>query len=411
MSSFSTALSGLTANSTALNIVGNNLANLNTDGYKDDGVQFEDMLQQLNAGTIIGGGVAPPTADKSFTQGTIQSTGGRLDAAIQGNGFFVVNDAAGDTFYTRDGNFQENLNGFLTNSQGQIVQGYSAVNGVLNTNGAIGPISLAALASQAPVASTKMTISANLDASSAVGTSFSTPIQVVDSLGATHTLTATFKKTGANAWSYDLTIPGEDTKTGTPGTPVSLGNGTLTFDSTGKLTAPAAGAPATEKTTGGLASGANDLNISWSFFDPNGTPLITQYAQTSAASGTTQDGIQAATVNNVTLTDGGILMASYSSGKQVPIAQIALASIGNPESLISVGNNNYQLGTDTQTPSVGVPQTGARGQILGGSAESSNVDLATEFTNLIIYQRGYQANSKVITTLDQITQTLLQIQP
>lgn len=208
-----------------------------------------------------------------------------------------------------------------------------------------------------------------------------------------------------------MTIPGQDTKTGTAATPVSLGTGTLAFDATGKLTTPAAGAPATEKTTGGLADGANDLNISWSFFDANSAPLVTQYAQTSASSATTQDGLQAATVNNIQLTDGGTLMASYSSGKQVAIAQVALASIGNPESLLSVGNNNYQLGATTQTPSIGQPQTGSRGQILGGSTEASNVDLAKEFTNLIVYQRGYQANSKVITTLDQITQSLLAIQP
>jgi flagellar hook protein FlgE len=256
-----------------------------------------------------------------------------------------------------------------------------------------------------------MTISANLNASSATGTTFATPIQVVDSLGATHTLTATYTKTGPNAWSYAVTIPGEDTKTGTAGTPVSIGTGTFTFDAKGNLTSPAAGTPETLKTTGGLASGANDLNIAWSLYDASGTPTITQYAQTSASSATTQDGLQAAQVTGVTLANGGILMASYSSGKQVAIAQVALASIGNPNSLISVGNNDYHLGADTQTPSVGVAQTGDRGQILGGSLEASNVDLATEFTNLIVYQRGYQANSKVITTLDQISQTLLALQP
>lgn len=181
MSSFSIALSGLSANSSALDIVGNNLANLNTQGYKDNNADFQDVLQQTTGGTIIGGGVAPPTSNKNFAQGSIQSTGGLLDAAIQGNGFFVLKDTAGTTLYTRDGSFQVDANGFLTNTTGQQVQGYSAVNGVLNATGAAGPISLSALASQPPVATTKMTISANLDAGAATGTTFSTPIQVVDS--------------------------------------------------------------------------------------------------------------------------------------------------------------------------------------------------------------------------------------
>lgn len=411
MSSFSIALSGLSANSDALNIVGNNLANLNTQAFQGSSADFQDILQQVSGGTIIGGGVAPPTANRSFAQGSIQSAGGLLDAAIQGSGFFVLQSPSGNISYTRDGSFQVNANGFLVTATGEEVQGWSAVNGVLNSTGATGPISLSALGSQQPIATANMTMSANLDASAAIGTTFSSPIQVVDSLGATHTLTVTYTKNGANTWGYAVTIPGEDTTTGTAGTPVSLATGTLTFDATGKLTAPAPGAPVAIKTTGGLADGANDLNINWSLYDTNNVPNVTQFAQTSASSATTQDGLQAAQVNSVTLTTGGTLMASYSSGKQVAIAQVALASIGNPTSLQSIGNNQYQLGADTQTPSIGVPQTGSRGQILGGSLEASNVDLATEFTNLIVYQRGYQANSKVITTLDQMSQTLLAIQP
>ena len=254
-----------------------------------------------------------------------------------------------------------------------------------------------------------MSLTANLDASAADNATVSTPLQVVDSLGVSHVLTYTFTKTGSNAWKYDITMPGEDLTTGTPGPPVSLATGNLTFDSAGNLTAPLPAAPVDVKTTGGLVSGAANLDMTWSLYSPTGGSLLTQFAQTSAASATSQDGVQAAQLTGITLGDGGTLMATFSSGKEIAIAQVALAAIGNPDSLVSVGNNNYQLGTDTLTPTVGLPQTGNRGQILGGSLESSNVDLAKEFTNLIIYQRGYQANAKVITTQDQLSQVLLNI--
>jgi len=407
--SFSTALSGLAANNTALDVVGNNLANLNTTGFKADAIEFKDIMGQTSGSTEIGAGVATSGTSKQFSQGSIQPTSGALDAAIEGNGVFVLRNNAGSTLYTRAGSFKFDGTGTLVTATGEKVQGWTAVNGVLDTTGNIGDISITAVASQPPTPTTKMTLTANLDASAAVGTKFSTPLQVVDSLGVTHVLTYTFAKTGSNAWTYDVSIPGEDLTGGTAGTPTSLANGSLTFDSAGNLTSPAAGSPVNIATTTGLVSGATDLNMTWSLYSPAGTSLLTQFAQTSAASATSQDGVLAAQLTGITLGDGGTLMATFSSGKQVSIAQVSLAAIGNPDSLVSVGNNNFQLGTDTLTPTVGLPQTGNRGQILGGSLESSNVDLAKEFTNLIIYQRGYQANAKVITTQDQLSQVLLNI--
>jgi flagellar hook protein FlgE len=407
--SFSTALSGLAANNTALDVVGNNLANLNTTGFKADSILFKDIMGQTSGSTVIGAGVATTGTSKQFTQGSIQPTAGPLDAAIEGNGAFVLRNGSGTTLYTRAGNFSFDGTGTLVTGTGEKVQGWSAVNGVLTTNGNVGDISITAIASQSPTATTKMALDANLDASAPTGTKFSTPLQVVDSLGVTHILTYSFTKTGSNAWDYDISIPGEDLTGGTAGTPQSLANGSLTFDSAGNLTAPAAGAPVDVKTTTGLVSGANDLDMQWSLYAADGTSLLTQFSQTSAASSTSQDGIQAAQLTGIKLGDGGTLMATFSSGKQLAIAQIAVAAIGNPDSLISVGNNNFQVGTNTLTPTVGLPNTGNRGTILGGSLESSNVDLAREFTNLIIYQRGYQANAKVITSQDQIDQVLLNI--
>jgi flagellar hook protein FlgE len=407
--SFSTALSGLAASSTALDVVGNNLANLNTTGFKADDILFKDIMGETSGSTEIGAGVATTGTSKQFTQGSIQPTAGALDVAIEGNGLFVLRNTAGTSLYTRTGSFKFDGHGTLVTATGERVQGWSAVNGVLDTNGNVGDISITALASQPPATTTKMTLSTNLDASGATGAIFSTPLQVVDSLGVTHVLSFTFTKTGSNTWDYDVSIPGEDLVGGTLGVPQSLANGNLVFDSSGKLTTPAAGAPVNVATTTGLVSGANDLNIDWSLYSPDGTPLLTQYAQPSAASATTQDGVLAAQLTGLRMGDGGSLMATFSSGKQVAVAQVALAAIGNPDSLVSVGNNNYQLGTQTLTPTVGMPETGNRGKLLGGSLESSNVDLAKEFTNLIIYQRGYQANAKVITTQDQLSQVLLNI--
>jgi flagellar hook protein FlgE len=406
MSSFSTALSGLTANNAALDVVGNNLANLNTQGFKTSDVQFKDVMGEVTSTAQTGAGVSAPYTSRQFTQGSVQSTGGLFDAAIQGNGMFVVKATSGDPLYTRDGSFKVDGNGLLVTQTGERVQGWPALNGVVNASGAPGDISVTDLAAQVPSATTQMTLSANLDATAAVGDTFSTPLQVVDSLGATHVATMNFKKTAANKWDYTVTLPGEELTAGTAGTPSSLKTGSLTFSSAGKLTTPDATAPITVPATG-LKNGAADLSIDWSLYNTDGSPLLTQYAQTSAATGSTQQGIQPASVTGVSITTGGTLTATYSSGKQAVIAQIALASIGNPDSLVSAGNNNFKLGTDTLTPSVGAPGTGTRGNIVGGSIEASNVDLARELTNLIVYQRGYQANSKVITTTDQITQILL----
>ncbi|MGD1094781.1 MAG: flagellar hook protein FlgE [Bryobacteraceae bacterium] len=411
MSSYYTALSGLLANSTALDVVGNNLANMNTQGFKSDTTLFEDEMSAANASLQVGSGVQQTLTQGNFTQGTLQSTGGPLDAAVQGNGFFVVQNASGNTMYTRDGTFSLNSSGQLVDSSGNQVQGWMATNGVANASGATTGITVPSLTSQPPSATANMTLTANLDATAATGTTFSTPIQVVDSLGNTQTLTATFTETAANTWGYAVTIPGQDVTGGKAGTPTSVATGNLTFDSSGNLTSPkSTDTAAVIKTTGGLADGAADLNINWSMYGSNGSPTITQFAQASAASGTTQDGVQPGTVTGVSLQNGGMLVANYSNGNQVTIAQVALASISNPDSLIAVSGNDYTLGTGTITPSVGAAGTGERGNIVAGSIESSNVDMATEFTNLIVFQRGYEASSKVISTETQMDQVLLAIQ-
>ncbi|MGB6940885.1 MAG: flagellar hook protein FlgE [Bryobacteraceae bacterium] len=413
MSSFSIALSGLTADSAALDVVGNNLANLNTTGYKDSTVSFYDLLQQSVAGgsTQIGGGVSAPQTERLFTQGSIAATGGNYDAAIQGNGFFVVQDPSGNTLYTRAGNFQLNAQGDLTTATGQIVQGWTAQNGVLNTSGAIGNITIPSNALQTPSATQNFSLSVNLNAAGVPGEatgSFSAPMQVVDSLGVTHDLTVNFTEQSPGNWNYEVDIPGADLSSGTAGTPSAVADGSLSFDANGNLTTTPA---QVQIAITGLTDGANDMNVNWNLATENGTgtPVITQYAATSAVSASSQDGIPASQVTQVSIANGGAITAQFSNGNQVVIGQLALASVSNPDSLIAVGQNNYEVGADTATPVVGVPGTGTLGTVEGGALEDSTVDIATEFTNLIVYQNSYEANSKVISTLDEMTQALLNL--
>jgi flagellar hook protein FlgE len=408
--SFSIALSGLNANTAALNVVGNNLANLNTTGFKGSTVSFHDLVASMtSASSQVGAGVSAPVITRDFSQGNIQLSGGAFDAAIQGNGFFVVKDAQGRSLYTRAGNFSLDATGNLVTSTGEKVQGWTAAGGVLSTTGATGNIVVPTNSLQTPIPSTQFTMNLNLNSAGVTGDpsgSFSAPIQVVDSLGATHTVTVNFTKTAANAWKVEAFVPGEDVTGGTKGTPKSIGTGTLTFDSSGNLTAPAAGAPINLKLTG-LADGAADLSVDWHLYNTDGTSTLTQFAQTSALAGSSQDGVATAQVVQVAIGDGGEVVAHYSNGSVQIVAQLALAAISNPDSLVGVDNNNFEIGAQTATPAVGAAGTGGRGTVQAGALEGSTVDIAKEFTNLIVYQRSYQANSRVITTFDEISQDLL----
>jgi len=409
ISSFSTALSGLEADSGAIDVIGNDLANLNTTGYKANEIQFSELIsQQLGVSSNssqIGLGVSPVNSFANYTQGTLQSTGGATDAAIQGDGFFVVQGPNNQTDYTRDGSFQINANGELVTAAGDPVQGWTATNGVVNANGATGNISVPLGATVPASATTSMDLALNLDARAATtgaGASFSAPIQVFDSQGESHTLTATFTKTAANSWTYALTIPAADLAAG--GT-TSLATGTMSFDANGNLTSPVLAADPQVVAITGLADGAADMSINWSLYNPTtGTSNITQLAESSGVGSTTQNGFAAGQVSDVSLQNGGLLVASYSNGQKATIGQLAVASIANPDSLITAGNNYLQTSATTATPSVGTANSGARGQIIAGALESSTVDIAQEFTSLLSFERSYQANSRVITVSDQLMQ-------
>ncbi len=414
---FSTALSALNATSTAIDVVGNNLANMNTTGFKGSDLSFRDLISQASgdgtAETQIGLGTAQPLTVQQFTQGAIQTNSGPLDAAIQGEGFFITQSPQGNTYYTRDGTFQEDSAGNLLTSTGAQVQGWNSTTstGTIDTSGAISGIRIPSGALSPPVAATNMSVDLNLNsAATADATSnFSTPVTVYDSLGKSHILTVSFEKTDTNTWSYQVSLPGADVTAGTAGTPYDIPNagGTMTFDTNGQLTSPAAGSTIPVAIPG-LSDGASDLNISWDPYN-NGAGRITQFGQASAASASSQDGAAAAELVSVSISDGGAITAQYSDGVQSTVGQLALAAISNPNTLVDVGNNDYQLSAATADPSVGTPGTGGRGTVVGGALEASNVDLATQFTNLITFQRSYEANAHVVTTADQLSQDTINL--
>jgi flagellar hook protein FlgE len=375
-------------------------------GYKSKVVLFSDLFYQ-NLGTAgtgdpiqLGAGVEVGATPSLFTQGSVSSTGVATDVAIQGSGFFVVQEPSGVISYTRAGDFTE-LNNYLVTISGQQVLGYPAVNGVVNTGTALAPLQLGAGTISPPTATTNVQLTTNLNAESTpTDIPFSTPITVYDSLGAKHVVTFTFTNTGPGTWNYAVTVPASDlSATGA----VQNGTGTLTFDSNGRLTAPAAGNDPVI-TLHGLADGATDVAFTWQMHDSNGTGLLTQVAADSSTSSQNQNGVGSGSLQKFTINSDGIITGSFSNGKTQALGQLALAIFANNDGLELQGNTDFAPTLASGQAVVGIPGAGGRGTLSGSALELSNVDIATEFANLIVAQRGFEANAKAVTTFDQITQ-------
>jgi flagellar hook protein FlgE len=411
MPSFSTALSGLDADSQALSIISNNLANLNTVAFKSQRPNFQDLFyQQIGSSgdgdpVQVGVGATIGSISSNFTQGSIESTGVPTDVAVQGNGFFIENNN-GLLEYTRAGNFSVSANGLLQTSDGGNVMGYPAVNGSVNTSQPLGALTINSGQTSPPKATANIQITMNLDSSAAVGANFSTSVSAIDAEGTSHVLTYNFTKTAANTWSYQITIPAADV--GQTGNPVVVASGTLTFNGAGQLISPPGNV--TGITVSNLADGANDLTFNWDLYDANNNPLVTQVAGTSAASSTLQDGYSSGTLVDFNIQGDGTIQGIFSNGQTLPLGQIALASFSNVQGLVRNGSNNYLASLASGAANIGVPGTGGRGALSGGTLEESNVDIATEFANLILAERGYQANAKTVTTFDAVTQTAINMQ-
>ena len=408
MPNFSIPLSGLTAASTALSTIANNLANQNTTGYKNKVVLFSDLFYQ-NLGTAgtgdpiqVGAGVQVGATPSLFTQGSVSATGVATDVAVQGSGFFVVQDGSGVIRYTRAGDFTE-LNNSLVTINGEQVLGFPAVNGVVNNGAGLAPLQLGAGTISPPTATTNVQLTTNLDASANIGDTFSSTMTVYDSLGARHVLTFNYAKTGPGAWDYSVTIPAADV--GRTGNPIVVQNGNLTFDANGNLTTPAADVAGI--TIGGaaapLANGAAPLTFTWQLYD-NANGLLTQVAAPSSTSSQNQNGTDSGSLVKFTIGSDGIITGSFSNGKTQALGQLALATFANNDGLELQGNTDFAPTLASGQAVVGVPGAGGRGTLSGGALELSNVDIATEFANLIVAQRGFEANAKAVTTFDQITQ-------
>lgn len=411
MPSFSTALSGLDSESQALSVISNNLANLSTTAFKSQSPNFQDLFyQQIGSSgdgdpIQIGVGATVGSISSNFTQGSIETTGVPTDVAIQGNGF-LVEDNNGLQEYTRAGNLSVGADGQLMTSDGGNVLGYAAVNGVINPSQTLGPLSVASGQISPPNPTGNVQIDMNLDSAGGVGSTFSTPVSVIDAQGNSHVLTYTFTNTAANTWSYNITIPAADV--GQTGNPVSIANGTLNFNGSGVLTAPAANVTGIAIT--GFADGASNLTFNWDLYDANNNPLLTQVASASAASTTTQDGYASGTLSSFNIQSDGTIQGIFSNGQTLALGQIALASFPNIQGLVRNGSNNYLESLASGAANIGAPDTGGRGTIAGGSLEGSNVDIATQFASLILAERGYQANAKTVTTFDEVTQTAINMQ-
>lgn len=407
MPNFSIPLSGLNASDTALATISNNLANLNTTGYKDATVNFQDMFYQMLGSNgsgdqlQLGAGSAVSSINTNFSGGSVQSTGVDTDIAITGNGFFVVQNGS-NTCYTRSGDFTQDSNGYLITADGFQVMGYPATNGVVSANGGLAPIQLPMGMISSPNATSNISIAANLSSNTAVGGSYNTNVTVYDSLGTSHVLNIAFTRTAAG-WSYDATLPSTEITGGT-GTSTSVANGTLTFDNSGNLTSTTPIAI----NVANLADSASTLALNWSLASASGTGLITQVSGASSTSSTTQNGYASGALTSFSINSDGTILGSFTNGTKV-LGQVALANFANLQGLTKQGDNNYAATISSGSAVIGSPGTSSLGTLTGSALELSNVDMSQEFSNLIIAERGFQANAKSVTTFDQIAQDTINL--
>lgn len=412
MGFFGIPLSGLVASETQLQTVSNNLANLDTVGYKDQSTSFSDIFAQSTALNGVGDplqtglGVKASQTVSNFTEGSQNSTGIASNMALTGNGFFITQDQQGATDYTRAGDFTVNQQGQLTAPNGNLVMGYPAVAGVVDTTSSLQPLQINKNAVIPATATTTFNLSLNLTAAagtSGTAPSFSDTTPVFDSLGNTQNLTINYTNTGPNTWNYSVSVPGS--ATGAPA-PTQVAQGTMSFNESGQLINPTGNIPIT---ISGLADGAAPLNLKWNLDDASGNPTITQTNAASGASGSTQNGFASGTLSGYTVNANGIVEGSFSNGQTSALGQVALANFANTQGLSQAGGNMFQATYAAGTPVIGTAGAGGLGTITGGSVEASNVDVATEFGKMIVAQQAYQANAKTVTTMDQLVQTTMQM--
>jgi flagellar hook protein FlgE len=406
-------ISGLNANAKAMTVIGDNIANVNTTGFKSNRASFANVLStslQGSGGSDIGRGVAFWGSTPSWSQGSVENTANATDMAINGRGFFMVNDQSGQTLFTRAGEFSFDRNGNLINPDGLTAQGYEvtavAPDGSL-TLGAIMNIGVPSESTSPPVATDEFTMDINLDAGAAVTDTYSTSQVFYDSLGNAVPVTFTFTRVAAVApatatWNVAASIPAS------AGTGAAVSIPSVGFDANGIMIVPAADATVTLALTNGAVT---PQAINWALYDPAGPSLgdMTGYASASVTTFQTQNGYPAGSLRGVSVDELGVVTGAYSNGQMTPLFQVALVDFPSYYGLSKMGNNLYAESLSSGQALPGVAQSGRLGSISPSAIEMSNVDLAQEFVKMITTQRAFQANSRVITTSDEILNELINI--
>jgi len=418
-----TSVSGLDATGTAISVIGDNIANVNTTGFKSSRPEFSDILGQSVASvggfSQIGAGTTISGVTSVFSQGTFETTSRTTDLAIEGQGLFVLDGGQG-RFFSRAGVFTFDRDGMLVNPAGLRVQGFEIDAATGAPTQALGDIQLSAAVSP-PRATTLGSLSVNLDSNAPVlggfdssdptaTTNHSTLMTLYDSLGNDHQVSFYFNKTGANSWEWRATVPPADTTTppANPGDPVVVqGSGTLTFDSSGVLQGMT-GSPVTFEFTGGAAAG-QAVTVDFGPVGGGTGDLTTQFAGPSVTSAFSQDGFAVGQLQGILVDREGFVVGQFSNGETLTLAQVALATFPNVEGMVKVGNGNLVETRQSGQPSVGAPLTGRLGAIRSNSLEQSNVDLAGEFVRLIINQRAFQANARTVSTTNELMANLVSL--
>jgi flagellar hook protein FlgE len=412
------AVTGLRSHQAFMDVVGNNIANVNTTGYKSGTVLFEDLLSQelrgAGAPTATEGGTNPAQiglgvrlagVTTNFAQGATQLTGRSTDFAIQGDGFFIVQTGSGPA-YTRNGSFSLDANGSLVTVDGGFVQGWQAdQNGVVNTNASVSALKIPVGQVIKPVTTTNMKIGGNLPSDEAVASTVNAGINVYNSLGEPVALRAEFTKIANNPGEVNWEVRVYDAANN-----VISGPTAVTFDLTGALTSGNVNVTEAELDAIAGTAGTWDAGgITLDFGQSTDPDRLTGAAQLNSAAALSQDGSASGTVVGFSVSQQGLITGIFSNGRSQAIGQLALAVFNNPPGLQKAGNSLYLATVDSGAARAGVAGVGGRGTLSGGTLEMSNVDLAAEFTNLIVAQRGFQANSRVITTSDEILQDLVNL--
>jgi flagellar hook protein FlgE len=413
-----TGATGLTANGDALGVVGDNISNTNTIGFKRSRAVFQDLVANAGKAEIfqVGAGARLANVEQMWQQGALLSTESPTDLALSGEGFFVVQGNASGvdgTFYTRAGQFHIDNRGYMVNTDNLRLQGYLAddtgtITGALGDI-RIGPTALPATASQ------DVSLAVNLDsnaqpiaggfdpANPALTSNFSTSTTIYDSLGNGHQVTTYFNRTNTNSWDWHAMVDGGEIVGGTAGTPYEGANGSLTFDTNGALDTDVQNASSWDF-NGATAAQTINFDFGTSITGDGGTGLdgTTNFAAPSTTNGITQNGFAAGSVNGVSINETGVIVGVFSNGQRRVLGQVAVAAFRSQDGLSRAGQSLWVRTEESGEALIGSAGTAGRGSISAGTLEQSNVDVGREFVDLIAYQRGFQASSKVVQTADEL---------